>query len=357
MLAMTPMNFLDLFMPRRLSRTVATFALGFAVSESQIDSIGSKLEEVRDRGVLNCGVDDGQHGFAEQDLNTGAWMGFEVDLCRAYAAAFLGDADRVNFVPLTTVQRFDALVEGEVDILIRNTSWTFSRDAEARVSFAGTYYFDGQGFLAPADLGVSSARELDGARICVQPETTTALNLIDYARTFELDFVTVEVPTLGRALESYQGGACDAFTSDISTLAGFRATLQTPAEHVILPDVISKEPLGPVVMSRDQKFPDAVRWVLHAIIAAEEYGVTAANAAELAETSDNPNIRRLLGAEGPLGEGLGLDAQFALRAIETTGHYGELFDRHLGRNSDLELRRGLNAQWSQGGLLYAPPFR
>lgn len=354
---MTPMNFFDLFVPRRLSRAVVGFAMGFTVSQSQVEHMGSALTEIRERGVLRCGVDEGKHGFAEQDLQTGEWMGFEVDLCRAYAAAFLGDASRARFVPLTTTERFDALAGGEIDILLRTTSWTFSRDATPQTSFAGTYYYDGQGFLVPADLGVSSARELDGARICVQPETTTALNLRDFALSFSLDFVTVEVPTLGRAFESYTGEACDAFTADISSLAAFRSTLETPAGHVILPDVISKEPLGPVVASRDQKFADAVRWVLFALIAAEEYGVTSQNAAELADTSDAPDIRRLLGAEGAIGEGLLLDAEFGLRAIEEAGHYGEIFDRHLGRNSDLELRRGLNAQWSQGGLLYAPPFR
>lgn len=353
---MTPTSFLDLFAPRRIARAAAAFAMGFGVAQSELDVVGSGIEGIRDRGVLRCGVDTGLPGFASQDAN-GAWSGFEIDLCRAYAAAFLGDARKARFVPLTTEERFDALLEGRADMLLRNTSWTFARDAQMPVTFAGTYYYDGQGFLAPSDLGVASARELGGARICVQPATTSMLNLNDYAATYELNFETVLVRDTADGVAAYAEGRCDAFTSDISALAGARVSLSDPENHVILPDIISKEPLGPVVASADPRFAEAVRWVLNALVAAEEYGVTAANAAELAASSPSPEIRRLLGAEPLIGEALGLDPAFGRLAIQARGNYGEIFERNLGEQLGLGLRRGLNAQWSNGGLLYAPPFR
>ena len=353
---MTSNGLFDLFAPRRLVRAATAFALGFAASQSQIEAQGSTLAQIRDRGVLLCGVDTALPGFAMSNEREG-WVGFEADLCRAYAAAFLGGADRVRFVPLTTAERFEALADGRADILIRNTSWTMARDAALPVSFVGVYYFDGQGFLAPADLGVSSARELDGARVCVQAQTTTALNLDDYAAAFGMRFERIETETAIAALRAYEAGGCDALTNDVSSLAGLRLQLEDPDRHAILADVISKEPLGPVVSDRDVRFADAARWVLYALIAAEEYAVTAENARTIAQTTANPELRRLLGAEGAAAESLGLDAEFALRAIEATGHYGEIFERHLGLQSDLALRRGLNAQWTQGGLLYAPPFR
>jgi general L-amino acid transport system substrate-binding protein len=353
---MTPLAFFDFLLPRRLARAATAFALGFSVSQSQTAELGTQMYELRERGTLRCGVDTGLQGFARQDED-GNWAGFEIDLCRAYAAAFLGSPDRVQLVPLTTEARLDALAQGEVDILLRNTTWTLSRDARDQFSFAGVYYYDGQGFLVPRDLGITSARELDGARICVLGNTTTALNLVDYAATHGLTFQLVEVATVRAGITAYGRGQCDALSNDLSGLAGTRMTLAEPDAHVILADVISKEPLSPVVASRDQKFADAVRWVLHALIAAEEQGVTAANAADLAENSTSAEVRRLLGAEGALAEGLFLDAGFALRAIEASGNYGEMFERHLGATSGLNLRRGINAQWTDGGLMYAPPFR
>ncbi len=346
----------DILAPRKLTRTVSAFALGFAASQSDVDAIGSTLAHIEERDRLVCGVDTGLAGFAEQDGN-GNWSGFEIDLCHAYAAAFLGDPDKVEFVPLTTADRFDAVMDGRVDILLRNTSWTFARDARLPVSFAGTYYHDGQGFLIPSDLGVTSARELDGARVCVQPETTTALNLADYGEAYQVSFETVLVDTPVGGLETYLAGGCDAFTSDVSALAGLRAGLEERDAHVILPDVISKEPLGPVVSSGDVQFAEAVEWVLYALIAAEEFGITAEAAEGAAETARSPEVVRLLGGEGALGEALGLDADFAVRAISARGHYGEMFERNLGADSALGLSRGLNAQWTQGGLMYAPPFR
>ncbi len=352
---MTPAGFFDFLMPRRLSRAAAAFALGFTVSQSQMEDIGTQLNEIRERGHVRCGVDTGLAGFAREDED-GNWSGFEIDLCRAYAAAFLRDASRVRFVPLTTAERLPALASGDVDILLRNTTWTLSRDAEREISFAGIYYYDGQGFLVPRDLGVTSARELDGARLCVLRNTTTAANIADFATAHNLDLTLVEFATIRAATTAYGRGQCDAFTNDVSALAGVRLTLSEPGEHVILADIISKEPLSVVVASRDRKFADAARWVLHALLAAEEFGVTAANAGQLAETSPSAEVRRLLGAEGAIGEGLGLDAQFALRAVEAGGHYGEIFARHLGPEPGLGLQRGLNAQWNRGGLLYAPPF-
>ena len=345
----------DAFTPRRLARAAAAFALGFAASQSDIAAGGATLADIRERGVLNCGVDTGLSGFAEQ--LDGAWSGFEVDLCHAYAAAFLGDPEAVRFVPLTTAERFDALLDGRADILLRNTSWTFARDAQRDVAFVGTYYYDGQGFLVPADLGVSSARELDGARVCVMPATTTALNLDDYETTYGLSFTRTLVDTPADGVAAYAQGECDAFTNDVSSLAGLRGSLEDPDAHLILPDIISKEPLGPVVRSGDARFTEAARWVLFALIAAEEYGVTAQNASEQAVSARNPEVLRLLGVSQNLGASLGLSPDFALNAIEARGHYGEIFDRHLGADSPLGLTRGLNDQWTRGGLLYAPPFR
>ncbi|MFN3835185.1 MAG: amino acid ABC transporter substrate-binding protein [Glycocaulis sp.] len=352
---MTPTGFFDFIMPRRMARAAAAFAMGFTVSQSQMEHVGSQLGEIRERGHVRCGVDIGLAGFATQD-ESGNWSGFEIDLCRAYGAAFLGDSARVRFVPLTTADRLEALSAGEVDILLRNTTWTLSRDAQPHVSFAGVYYYDGQGFLVPRDLRITSALELDGARLCVLRNTTTAANIADYAVTHGLNLTMVEFGTARAATNAYGRGQCDALTSDVSALAGMRMTLAEPEAHVILPDFISKEPLSVVVASRDQKFADAARWVLHALIAAEEYGVTAANAAELATSSPSVEVRRLLGSEGALGEGLGLDAGFALRAIQARGHYGEIFARNLGPEPGLGLQRGLNDQWTRGGLLYAPPF-
>lgn len=353
---MMPTAFFDFLMPRRLARAATAFALGFSVSQSQTAELGTQMYELRERGVVRCGVDTGLQGFARQDED-GNWAGFEVDLCRAYAAAFLGSPDRIQLVPLTTQERLDALAAGDVDILLHNTTWTLSRDAMERFSFAGVYYFDGQGFLVPRDLAITSAHELDGARICVLQDTTTALNLVDYAAGNGLTFQLVEVETVRAGLNAYGRGECDALSNDLSGLAGMRMTLAEPDAHVILPDVISKEPLSAVVASRDQKFADAVRWVLFALVAAEEYGVTAANASGLAETAASAEIRRLLGSEGALAEGLYLDGEFAWRAIEASGNYGEIFERNLGTQSGLALQRGINAQWNEGGLMYAPPFR
>lgn len=316
------------------------------------------LAAVRRRGTLRCGVNPGLAGFALRD-SQGGWRGFDADFCRALAAAVLGDARKVTFVPLDNGQRIAALRDGEVDVLARNTSWTFSRDVGDGVEFAGVSYFDGQGFLAPRSLNLQSAAELSGAKICVQSGSTSELNVADWFKARELNYTLAAYPAEARAREAYQTEQCDVITSDISTLASARSLLSNPQQHVILPEVISKEPLGPVVRQGDDGWTDIVRWTLNALILAEELGVTSKNAAQLRKESVNPEVRRLLGAEGGFGRMLGLQDDWALRAIRAVGNYGEVFDRNLGPDSALRLDRGQNALWNapRPGLLYAPPMR
>ncbi|MFP4044245.1 MAG: amino acid ABC transporter substrate-binding protein [Rhodosalinus sp.] len=314
------------------------------------------LDDVKARGTLNCGVNTGLVGFAAPNAE-GEWEGFDVAVCRAVAAAVLGDASAVEFVSLTGKTRFTALASGEIDMLSRNTTWTFTRDVDLKFEFTGINYYDGQGFIVPRELGVSSATELDGASICIQTGTTTELNLADYFRKNNMEYDPVPIETNAEALQLYNEGSCDAYTTDASGLAASRATFETPGDHVILPEIISKEPLGPLVRHGDNEWGDVVRWTLNALIAAEELGVTSANIDELAQGTNSPEINRMLGTEGNLGEMLGLDAEWALRAIKAGGNYGEIFARHIGESTPIGLARGLNAQWTEGGLMYAPPFR
>jgi general L-amino acid transport system substrate-binding protein len=314
------------------------------------------LDEVRDSGSLNCGVNTGLTGFAAPDAS-GNWEGFDVAFCRAVAAAVLGDPNAVEFVPLTGQTRFTALASGEVDVLSRNTTWTFSRDTDLAFEFAGVNYYDGQGFIVPADPGVTSAKDLDGATVCIQTGTTTELNLADFFRSNNMDYEPVPIETNAEALQQYNAGACDTYTTDASGLAASRATFENPEEHVILPEIISKEPLGPLVRHGDNEWGDIVRWTLNALIAAEEYGVTSANVDELAQGTDDPEVNRLLGTEGELGGMIGLENDWAVNAIKSVGNYGEIFERNIGENTPIGLARGLNAQWTDGGLLYAMPFR
>ncbi len=353
---MSPLSFLS---PRRLREAVIVMLgglAGIAVDTEERAQSGSTLRAIETRGTLLCGVDGGLAGFSYRD-EEGNWSGFDTDLCRAYAAAILGDADDVRFIPVTTAERFSALADGEVDILIRNTSWTYARDVGQDFDFAGIAYYDGQGFMVPADLGITSARDINGARICVQGNTTTALNLQDFIAANGLTVEVIEYPAAQAGLDGYVSGECDVYTNDLSSLAGLRVSLDVPSEHVLLPDVISKEPLGPVIRSGDSQFLDISQWLLFALIAAEEFGVTSANAESVVMTSNNREIRRLLGVEDNFGERLGLAPDFALTMVSATGNYGEIFDRNLGQGSELGLRRGLNAQWTEGGLLYSPPFR
>ncbi len=315
------------------------------------------LEEVQSRGQLNCGVNTSLIGFASQD-STGTWGGFDVGICRAVAAAVLGDPTAVSFVQTTEASGYDALTSGRVDLLVRNTTWSFSSDVNQKVSFAGVTYFDGQGFLVPKALGISSARELEGRGICVQSNTTSAQNLEEFFTRYGMSYETLSVEGVENAQALYLAGECQVYSSEVSHLAAIRATFANPGEHVLLEDIISKEPLGPVVRQGDDLWTDIVRWVLYALIGAEELEVTSANVLELKENgASTPEVARLLGREGQMGESLGLDSDWAVRAIKAGGNYGELFARNIGETTPVGLSRGLNLQWSDGGLLYSPPFR
>ncbi len=316
------------------------------------------LASVKRRGRLNCGVHEGLVGFAYTD-NRGDWRGFDADFCRALAAAVLGDPDAVRFVPLTSSQRFEALRSDRIDVLWRSTSWTLSREAREGVRFAGVNYYDGQGFLVRRSLDLATAAELNGARVCVQRASTSELNVSDWFRARGLEYTPVVGANEEAARAAYAREDCDALSADISALAAARTTLSNPEQHVVLPDVISKEPLGPAVKRGDEAWTSIVRWTLNALILAEELGVNQANADDLAEDSRNPAVRRLLGVEGETGPMLGLRRDWAKRAIEAQGNYGEIFSRNVGTDSSLDLTRGLNAQWNArpGGLIYALPIR
>ena len=328
--------------------TVAGLAAGAAGAAT--------LDDVKARGKLNCGVTTGLAGFAAPNAN-GEWEGFDVAVCRAVAAAVLGDKNAVEFVPTTGKTRFTALASGEIDFLARNTTWTFSRDTDLKFDFIGVNYYDGQGFMVPKALGVSSAKDLDGATVCIQTGTTTELNLADFFRKNNISYEPVPVETNAEGQQQYLAGACDTYTTDASGLAATRATFETPGDHVLLPEIISKEPLGPLVRHGDNEWGDITRWVLNALIAAEELGITSANIEEMTGNTNNPEITRLLGTEGTLGEMIGLDNEWAKRAIMAEGNYGEIFAKNIGEETPIGLARGLNAQWTDGGLLYAPPVR
>ena len=325
--------------------------LGFGASAAS----AATLDDVKARGTLKCGVNVGLAGFAAPDA-AGKWSGFDVDICYAVAAAVLGDASKVEFTPTTGETRFTALSSGEIDLLVRNSTWTFSRDNDLKLDFVGVNYYDGQGFIVSKDLGVTSALELDGATVCIQTGTTTELNLADFFKANGITYQPVPIQTEAEARQQFLGGACDAYTTDASGLAAVRATYPNPDNYIILPEIISKEPLGPVVRHGDNQWADIVRWTLFALFAGEEYGVTKANIEEM-KASTNPEVRRLLGVEGDLGKQFGLDADWAARAIAANGNYGEIFAAYLGEGTPINLARGLNAQWYDGGLIYAMPFR
>ncbi|KIC15236.1 amino acid ABC transporter substrate-binding protein [Leisingera sp. ANG-Vp] len=338
-----------------MKKSVFLGAMAFAGLAAGAASAGT-LDDVKARGKLNCGVTTGLVGFAAPNAN-GEWEGFDVAVCRAVAAAVLGDSTAVEFVPTTGKTRFTALASGEIDMLARNTTWTFSRDVDLKFEFVGVNYYDGQGFMVPKDLGVSSAKELDGATVCIQTGTTTELNLADFFRSNNISYEPVPIETNAEAQQQYLAGSCDVYTTDASGLAATRATFDDPSGHAILPEIISKEPLGPLVRHGDHEWGDVVRWTLNAMIAAEELGVTSANISEMSAGTDNPEINRLLGTEGTLGEMLGLSADWAKNAVAANGNYGEVFAKTIGEDTPVGLARGLNAQWTEGGLLYAPPFR
>ena len=315
------------------------------------------LDDVKARGELNCGSNTGLAGFGLPDAN-GTWVGFDVAVCRAIAAAVLGDPTKVKFVPTSGQTRLTALASGEIDVLVRNTTWTFSRDVDLKLDFVGVNYYDGQGFMVPKALGVSSAKELNGATVCIQTGTTTELNLADFFKANNMTYTPVAIESNAEGIQQYLAGACDAYTTDASGLASTRASFAAPDEHIILPEIISKEPLGPLVRHGDNQWGDIVRWTLNALITAEEFGVTSANLEEQVASSTNPEVQRLLGTStDDLGAMLGLDKEWARRAIAASGNYGEIFAATIGEATPIGLARGLNAQWTQGGLLYSQPFR
>jgi general L-amino acid transport system substrate-binding protein len=313
------------------------------------------LNAIKDRGQLICGANGTLAGFGLPDPQ-GNWTGFDVDFCRAIAAAIFNDPSKIKFVPLTAKDRFTALQSGEVDVLSRNTTWTLSRDTSLGLDFAAVTYYDGQGFMVRKSLKVTSALELNDAAVCVQQGTTTELNLADYFRANHMGLKTVTFATGDEALKAYETGRCDTYTTDSSGLYGERLKLAEPAEHLVLPEIISKEPLSPAVRHGDNQWTDIVRWTHFAMVDAEELGVSKANVDEKMK-SDDPETRRMLGAEGQYGEALGLTNDWVYRIIKHVGNYGEVFERNVGQGSPLKIVRGLNALWTKGGLQYGPPFR
>jgi general L-amino acid transport system substrate-binding protein len=314
------------------------------------------LDDVKSKGFVQCGVSTGVPGFSFTD-DSGNWQGFDPAVCQAVAAAVFGDSSKVKYTPTTGKTRFTALASGEVDVLARNTTWTLSRDTDLGFTFIGVNYYDGQGFMAPKALGVSSAKELDGASVCIQTGTTTELNLADFFRVSNMSYEPVPIETNEEARTNYLAGRCDVYTTDASGLAASRATFDNPADHVILPEIISKEPLGPLVRHGDDQWADIVRWSLNAMINAEEYGITSENVDEMAKGTDNPDVNRLLGTEGDMGAMMGLDSKWGYNIIKQVGNYGEVFEKFIGSATPIGLERGINAQYKDGGILYAPPIR
>ncbi len=338
-----------------MNKSVKLLAVAGSMLGLAAGAHAATLDDVKDRGVLNCGTSTGLPGFSFTD-DSGNWRGFDVAVCRAVAAAVLGDANLIKVKPTTPKERFTVLRSGEIDILSRNTTWTYSRDADLQLTFIGVNYYDGQGFMVPASLGVKSATELDGASICIQTGTTTELNLADYFRVNGMTYEPVAIDTNDEARENYLAGRCDVYTTDRSGLAATRAVFDNPDDHIVLPEVISKEPLGPLVRQGDDQWADIARWVLNVMIIAEEIGLSSENVADmLATPSNNPEINRILGTEGEYGKMAGLPSDWAAKVIAQVGNYGEVYRKYLDPIGLSE--RGVNAQWTEGGLLYAPPYR
>lgn len=335
---------------------IRRYGLGLAaLCGLTVQADAGTLDTVKQRGTLQCGVSEGVLGFSDKDAQ-GNWHGFDVDFCRAVAAAVLGDAGKVAFTPLSASQRFDALKGGKVDLLARNSTWTLGREADLGLAFAGITYHDGQGFLAKRSRNVDTALSLDKAKICVEAGTTTQLNLADFFKANSMTYEEKVYPSAAEAFMAFEGGECDVLTRDQSALHGDRLRLAKPAEAIVLPDVISKEPLGPVVRSDDFPWFTVVKWVNFALVNAEELGISGANLDE-ALKSQKPDVRRFSGTEGGFGKALGLDADWAIRAVKAGGNYAEIYERNLGTGSRLGIPRGLNQLWSMGGILYAPSLR
>ncbi|NWG24644.1 MAG: amino acid ABC transporter substrate-binding protein [Pseudorhodoplanes sp.] len=338
-----------------MKRIITSLAVAGALALSASAASAQTLNTVKQRGQLQCGANGSLAGFGLPDAQ-GNWTGLDVEFCRALAAAIFNDPTKVKFVPLSAKDRFTALQSGEVDVLARNTTWTSSRDTSLGLNFTGVNYYDGQGFMVRKALKVNSALELNDAAICVQQGTTTELNLADYFRANKMKLKTVTFATADEAVKAYDAGRCDAYTTDASALYAERLRVVNPNDHIVLPEIISKEPLGPSVRHGDDQWFDIVKWTLFAMINAEDLGVTKANADDMLK-SDNPEIKRLLGTEGKHGEALGLTNDWAYRIVKHVGNYGEVFERTVGQGSPLKISRGLNALWSKGGIQYAPPIR
>jgi general L-amino acid transport system substrate-binding protein len=338
---------------KRVSLVLALAAAAAALSAQA--ATAQTLKAIQDRGMLSCGVSQGLPGFSTPD-DKGNWTGLDVDICRAIAAAIFNDPNKIKFVPLSAKDRFPALQSGEIDVLSRNTTWTVSRDTLLGANFTGVTYYDGQGFLVKKSLKVKSALELNSASVCVQTGTTTEQNLADYFKGNNMKYEVIAFQGADETVKAYESGRCDVFTTDVSQLYAQRLKLANPNDHEVLPEVISKEPLGPMVRHGDDQWFDIVKWTLFAMLNAEEAGVTQKNVDEMAK-SDKPDLKRMLGGEGNLGEQLGLTKDWVIRIVKHVGNYGESFDRNVGAGSKLAIARGLNNLWSKGGIQYAPPIR
>jgi general L-amino acid transport system substrate-binding protein len=340
-----------------MKRTLLSLALGTAVSLAGISAASAgTLDDVKSKGFIQCGVSQGLIGFSNPD-DKNNWTGLDVDFCRAVAGAVFDDGQKVKFTPLSAKERFTALQSGEIDILSRNTTWTMGRDTSLGLVFAGVTYYDGQGFMVKKSLGIDSALKLDGASVCTQTGTTTELNLSDYFRANNMKYEVVAFEKADEVVAAFDSGRCDVYTTDQSGLYANRLKLKNPDENVVLPEIISKEPLGPVVRQGDDAWFNVVKWTYYALLNAEEAGVTAANVGDMMANSTDPGIRRLLGVEGDFGKAIGLENKWAANAIKAVGNYSEIFDRNVGPDTNLKISRGVNALWNKGGIQYAPPVR
>jgi general L-amino acid transport system substrate-binding protein len=338
-----------------MKRVTLIFTLALAAGLSTQIANAQTLKTVKDRGMLSCGVSTGVPGFSNPD-DKGNWTGLDVDICRALAAAIFDDPTKIKFVPLSAKDRFTALQSGEIDVLPRTTTWTLSRDTSLGANFTGVNYYDGQGFMVKKSLKVNSALELNSASVCVATGTTTEQNLADYFKGNNMKYEVIAFASAEETLSAYESGRCDVFTTDVSGLYAYRLKLANPADHVVLPEVISKEPLGPMVRHGDDQWFDLVKWVLFAMVDAEELGITQKNVDEMAK-SDKPELKRVFGTDGNLGEQLGVTKDWVSRIVKAVGNYGESFDRNVGAGSKLGIARGLNQLWNKGGIQYAPPIR
>jgi general L-amino acid transport system substrate-binding protein len=341
---------------KMVKSTLAILTTATVLGVSGFVHAGATLDAVQKKGFVQCGIGEGLPGFSSADKK-GNFSGLDVDACRAVAAALFGDATKVKFSQLNAKERFTALQSGEVDVLARNTTWTSSRDSSLGLHFAGVNYYDGQGFLVNKKLGVTSAKELNGVTVCIQAGTTTELNLSDYFRANGLKYTPITFDTSDETAKALESGRCDVDTSDQSALYSERMKMAVPTDYVVLPEVISKEPLGPVVRKGDDEWFDIVRWSLFAMVNAEELGITSANVEEMVKTTKSPEIARLLGAEGDFGKDLKLPRDWVAQIVKQVGNYGESFERNMGAGSPLKIERGLNALWNKGGMQYAPPVR